>query len=477
MTLLRRRILYLSFIAVFIIAGGIILFYLQGYRLNTNNEKWQIERTGAIQAESNPQGADILINGQIINDQTPATILSLRPADYEIKLNLNGFQSWLKTLKVEPSEVTFTGEVRLWPETNTGSAAGTNNIINSWLSPNGENLLYLAKPNAGFELWLLNLQSGQSRLLSRQSSYEIINLEWNSSSRDFLTQERSADSVIWRLYNLESNSWEDISLPAGSTFNNVHWGDNRNTAYAATSTELYEINLRTQSSKMIWREKIVDFRIHNELVYAITRNSGEAIALKLLNLSTLKNIPLTESPVLSTNVKFLTDKKDWLPLFDTDRHTLHLLNSPLTESKPVRTLNDITTFSWSAEDDLIITNNFEIWQYNFKDESPSFVERLSTTLSGAQKFGTEPYIVFFTNNEVWAIELDNRGERQRWLIGKFDYNVTGIFISPDYKTLTVQTTNDFYRLDLNPQHQEASAPLTDSPVTTIRKYLHLSNNQ
>ncbi|HLD86362.1 MAG TPA: PEGA domain-containing protein [Patescibacteria group bacterium] len=472
MTLHRRRWLYLSFIVIFVIVGSALLFYLQGYRLSLTN--WQVERTGAIQANSEPKNARVSLNGQIADELTPATLLSLRPADYDVELTLAGFQTWHKTLTVSPAEVTFTGNVTLWPELNTGTPLGVTNLSNSFLSPNGENLLYLTKPNAGTELWLLNLTSGQVRLLTRNAAAEIIAAEWQSSSRELLTQERLGKTLIWRVFSLETNSWKEVTLPPELSVNAIHWGEERGLLYATTTNELYELDQRTQATKLIWRERLKDWRVHDGLIFGLTSHNGEAISLKLLNLSNLQTVPLTETPTLSTDVTFMPARQDWLPLFDADRHSLYLLHSPLSDLKPIRLLPEVTTMSWASNDSLVITNNFEIWQYNLADESPIFVERLSSTLAGAQRYGAEPYILFFGGNEIWATELDDRGERQRWLLAQFSSNVTSLFLSPEAATLTVQTADDIYRLNLRATAQTSSPP-TDLPSTMIQKFLHLSN--
>lgn len=447
MTIIGRRALYLSFITVFVIAGTIILFYLQGYRIDIHN-KWQIERTGAIQVNSYPKNANIILNDELFKNTTPATILSLKPGDYQLKLSLDGFQPWSKTVAVTAAEVTLSGDITLWPNTNTGTPLKVPKLNESWLSPNNENLLYVTKPTSGNELWLLNLKSGQTRLLARQANSEIISLEWSPSSRILLVQEKSGSNLTWRTFNLEESLWQDLYPPTGLNFTAMHWGEDRNLLYGTTGNELYEYNLRNQTNKLVWREKINDFRVNDKIVFALTRNSGESLGLKLLNLSNLQPATLPETPVLSTNLKFFNSHDGWLPLFDADRHTLYLLHSPLSGNETTKILPNVTTYNWGLDQNLVITNNFEIWLFNIADESPVFVERLSSTLTGALRYYTTPYVLFFSGPEVWAIELDNRGEKQRWLIGKFDEDVTNIFLSPDYKTLTVQTTADLYRLTI-----------------------------
>lgn len=448
MTLLHRRLLYISFIIIFIITGGILLFYLQGYRLNTSD--WQIKRTGALQVESLPKEAKIYLNDRLWPETTPTTLLSLSPGDYKIELQLDGFQSWSKILRVNPKEVTFTGNVRLWLETKEATPIMTTAapIVNSWLAPNGENLLYLTKSNGGNELWLLNLKSGQTRLIARHANTEVVEAEWSESSRDIIIQEDNKQTYQWRIFNLEANLWEEITPPANSSLSAIHWGEDRHLVYGATATELYEINLRTQTAKLIWRERLIDFRLHAGLIFALVKQGNTAVELKLLKLSNLKQVPLLENPPLSTNIKFATTNKNWLPLLDIDRHQLYLLASPLSEEKPVRLLPDITTFYWTTDRNLITTNNFEIWQYNVTEDTLTFIERLSSILAGAQKYGPEPYLIFWSGNEIWALETDNRDRRQRWLIGTLTEEIRGVFLSPDYKTLTAQTANNLYRFNL-----------------------------
>ncbi len=472
MTLTKRRWLYNSFIIVFIVAGAALLFYLQGYRLSP--PQWQIEKTGAIQATTEPANAQISLNGELFKRLTPTTILSLRPADYEVELKTPGYQTWKKTLRVAPAEVTFTGEVTLWPEANSGTSLNVNGLADSYLAPNHANLLYIVKNGASKELWLLNIKSGTPRLLARNADSLIINIEWSSSSREFLIQEKINNQNSWRIFSVENNEWEELSLPTDLLVNLMHWGEEKNLLYAATTDELYLINRRLHSTKLIWREKIIDFREADGLLFCLTRGYNDSLNLKIFNPSDLHTIPLAETPTLTNSSVFLTSSSSWLPLFDADRHYLYLLHSPLTESKPIRTIPEVTTVGSISDSSLIITNNFEIWSYVFDDDAPKFIERLSTSLSGAWQFADKPYVIFYTGKEVWVVEMDNRGERQRWLIGKYDQDITDIFVSSEADSLIIQTTNNLYKTELKPSLLPSWQPV-GSPLTRIQKYLHLSS--
>ena len=449
MDLKLRRALYLSFFLIFIVVAVWLLFYLQGYRYNPAKHK--LERTGALMVDSTPSGATIVLNGGIQKQATPATIQPLKPGDYEVIVNLPGLQTWRKILNVKPSRVTFTGRLKLWPPPSTGERISGTALTNSSLAPNGENLLYYSSSGLSSGLWLFNLASGQATLLSRPSNSTVSATEWASSSHEILISEKSTQGTAWRTFDLEDQTWEQLTLPPGTAPTAIHWGSNSNSLYVSTPDELYQWNRRSRTLKLLWREALLDFRVHDGLVFGLSRQANGAFNLKILNQSNLQPVPLTDQPTLSTNVAFLEAHGDWLPLFDQDRHVLYLLHSPLTELKPVRRLPEVVTLDWSAGGDrLLLTNNFEIWEYRIEDDRLNLLLRLSTPLVQARAYGQEAYLIYATSQEVWALELDYRGEQQRWLLAKYDSEVEDLFLDPAGRTLNIKTHDGFYRLGFIP---------------------------
>src|SRR3989344_760889 len=107
MTYRARRLLFLFSIAVFLIVSGPLLLYTFGYRFSFSN--FDIHKTGGIFVHTNPPGTSLVIEK---TERTTsyltgnAFIQNLRPAPYTIRVSRKGYQSWEKTVDVEPQAVT-----------------------------------------------------------------------------------------------------------------------------------------------------------------------------------------------------------------------------------------------------------------------------------------------------------------------------------------------------------------------------------
>ena len=447
MDLTLRRFLYLSFFAIFFIVGAALLFHLQGYRYN--QDKGRIEQTGAIVVESIPKGALVTVNDKEQSRLTPAAIQSLAAGDYNVSVHLDGYQDWRKVLGVRSSRVTFSGQLRLWPPPQLGERMLGTSGAESLLSPNGQHLLYRLRSGLASGLWLMNLATGKTALITRPSSGTASALAWSPSSRRILSFQLNSGSARIDLYDLEEDLWETVPLPNEVKPQLVRWGENDQLLYVATTEELYQWNRRTKALKLVWRERLDDFRVHDELVWGLVRSNSGGLGLKVLNRTNLKLIPLEEPPQLAGSASFFEARGEWLPLLDQDRHTLYLLHSPLTELAPVRKLPEVISVDWAPDGDrLLLTNNIEIWEYRIDDDKLTLRERVSEPITKSRFFGEEAYLIAAVGNKVWALELDERGERQRWLLAEYTTPIEDIFLDPKVRTLTVETADGFYRLTL-----------------------------
>jgi hypothetical protein len=462
MDLFIRRILYSSFFVVFIIVSAVLLFYLQGFRYNA--QKGIVERTGAIVAESIPEQATVVINGEIKKNTTPSSFQSLNPGDYEVVINMSGWQTWHKIITVKPSRATFTGVVHLWPTPQVGERITTNPAVNVTSSPDRSKILYYSKSGLSSGIWLLNLANGETNIIARPSLTDILSLEWTNSGKEFLITQKSLGGNNFQIFNLSERQWGNLNFPTNFSPSIIHFNEDENIIYAYSQNELYQFNRRTHSLKLVWREKLNDFRYHDGLIFGLVPNESGGINLKILNLSNLQLVPMEDSLVLSTSLAFLESKGDWLPLFDQDRHTLYLLHSPLTELEPIRRLPEITKIDWASDGkSILLTNNFEMWQYNIPDNKLNLLLRVSTPLTQARFLNNEPYLIYTSGTKVWGLELDTRGEQQNWLLADYPSAVEDIFIDPLSKSVNVKLPDGFWRINLKPNLSQSDEPLINWP--------------
>jgi len=98
----RIRILsLLTTIAVLVIFGGVAILYARGYRLE--NEGITIAQKGLLVVNSDPTGAEIIVNGEL-RSATNNT-LTLAPNTYDIRVQKEGFIPWEKRVQVKEEEV------------------------------------------------------------------------------------------------------------------------------------------------------------------------------------------------------------------------------------------------------------------------------------------------------------------------------------------------------------------------------------
>jgi len=175
----------------------------RGYRFNAADKK--ISSTGLLVATSDPDGAQIWLNGKL--KSATNTTLTLNPGWYDVKLVKEGYLPWFKRMKVM-GEVVSETQASLYPSTPSLTPLTNNGIIAPVISPDGTKVAFAAplppetagspneilsnQPTTG--LWVLNLTSsalGFSRdplLVSKNSYIDFTNaiFLWSPDSKQIL---------------------------------------------------------------------------------------------------------------------------------------------------------------------------------------------------------------------------------------------------------------------------------------------------
>ena len=103
----RRRIFY-TLVVLFIIVGGGMVFYADGWRLDFRN--WHITKIGGIYIRAFPENASLYLDGKPVQNQsgflTTGTLVSdLLPRSYRVALKADGYDDWQENAAVLPSQV------------------------------------------------------------------------------------------------------------------------------------------------------------------------------------------------------------------------------------------------------------------------------------------------------------------------------------------------------------------------------------
>lgn len=200
-----RLSIFLTTIIIVGIVGTIATFFARGYRFD--NEKGNFSANGLLVVNSDPNGAQILINGEL-KTATNATV-SLFPGIYDVTVKKEGFLPWYKRLTIEKEIVTQVN-VTLFSSAPSLSAVTLSGSVSPILSPDMTKIAYAVpfslenQDKAG--LWVLetvNLPLGFNREPKRITDGDISKgvWEWSPNSNEILLNTQTG------LYLLNANEF------------------------------------------------------------------------------------------------------------------------------------------------------------------------------------------------------------------------------------------------------------------------------
>lgn len=135
-----RKIILWFLVFLFVVIGGVVIFYAQGYRLNFS--PLGVQKIGAIYVRSFPRDADVYLDGKMVKRtnhifgssffflQGGTLMNDLFPKKYSLSLKWNDYEDWNQTLEVRPSLVTEIKYAVLAPKIS--STVSTSSITGFW---------------------------------------------------------------------------------------------------------------------------------------------------------------------------------------------------------------------------------------------------------------------------------------------------------------------------------------------------------
>ncbi|HLD01243.1 MAG TPA: PEGA domain-containing protein, partial [Patescibacteria group bacterium] len=137
---MRKHLLTSFVILLFLIAGTIlVVLYGRGYRINLQDGKPDVSKTGILAAKSQPDGAQVYIDG----DLTAATNenINLTPGEYTVRIVKDGYFSWEKHIAITEEVVTY-ADAYLFPTAPKLESITSTGIKNPILDPTKTKLAY-----------------------------------------------------------------------------------------------------------------------------------------------------------------------------------------------------------------------------------------------------------------------------------------------------------------------------------------------
>ncbi len=248
----KRFIITIVTLIVIVFSAGVAIFFAKGYSISTKEKR--IVGTGIVTIASEPDAASIFIDGHLTT-ATNATISSLSPKTYSIKVVKEGFIPWEKSVTVKEGLVTelkiilFPAIPTIYPLTFTG-------VTTPILSPDGSKLVYIVPSSSAKKngIWVWTMKNQPIAFVRSSEPHQIASnvvidfskaiLRWSPDSKQVLA------TVANNNYLLESESLNndprDITPTLLATING--WEEDTRAKNNAGILAIKDANLRKIAS-------------------------------------------------------------------------------------------------------------------------------------------------------------------------------------------------------------------------------------
>jgi hypothetical protein len=109
-----RKIIFYIFSLLYLIICPLIVLRMLGFVFNPLTH--HLEKTGLVYISTNPPDAAVYIDGRLAHQATPTVIRDLTPGSHFIRLQLNGYNDWERTIPIVGKKATVLANTLLIPE-------------------------------------------------------------------------------------------------------------------------------------------------------------------------------------------------------------------------------------------------------------------------------------------------------------------------------------------------------------------------
>jgi len=418
-----RLILFTLCILVFLLVTPFIVLYAIGYRAPQKSGTVTSPSVGVLIIESFPRRANTLINNKGVGT-TPEAVTDLKPGPVNIKVTKEGYLPWEKNINIEPGQVTYLDNIRLFKEEIIPKEL-SDKVANFSLSPSRDLLAVTDNKNI---VKIIDLDGNEIFSSGQFTTSPIKRILWSPDSEYFLAFV-GQKTYAFNIYNRNiAPSPINFTSPTEIVWDPripgrilVQTNKNNLLGYhissQAVTTLAEDISLFAPSAKSIFT---ID---ENNNVYEIS------LLGHLINKYTLDTQePIKEILVTPTSNIALIFTSGKLAIFTTDNKLLEVTDQ-------------VKRAGWSPDGKLLYYQKdpMSIHVYNaFNERLPylpvhasSLVLRLSRPIDHPQWFAGGHHLIYQTGDEIKITEIDTRDHPITFTLDSTDLGNCQCDVGPD----------------------------------------------
>lgn len=404
-----RRIIFWSFFLLFIVLTFYFSLVASGYSINWSFLKDPckigfLQKTGILALNSNPSGAQIELDRNfkslfapkdILKDKkikTPYKIKNLIPGEYSLKIELDGYWPFEKTVYIDPGQTTYLEDVVLLKKTLP---------VMLFSSPVQE-----VKIN-NFSSHLIFIDD--NKFFDINNEVEV-GLEKNVDSLDFLS-----DNFLLindkEVFNYKEKKYLDFKVEDKSNIRNIK--DDKNNLYYLDSDSLFSYNFIFQENNLILNDTgLVDYYFSGDYIFLISQHDNFE-QFKIYSNKDKKIIRFIDLP-LNGDYRFIPSENNLIFVYDQLYSSLYLID-PFSQLNPIRdVLRNIKDINFVDNNSFLYFSNFEIRIFNLSLMQSSLVSRFEKEIKSLL-WHPRGYVIFSDGKNIKAIDF------------KYDKYITNLF--------------------------------------------------
>ncbi len=267
----RRFIVTILTVLTISLIGGIVIFLAKGYTFSP--EQKRIVGTGIITVTSKPDAASVFVDGHLTT-ATDATISSLPPKQYTVKVVKEGFIPWEKQVEVKEGLVTEL-KVTLFPAIPTIYPLTFSGVEGAILSPDGDKLAYIVPSDKKMGVWVWTMAKDQPIAFARSSEphqiakssqsidYTAASLRWSPDSKQVLVTLNN-NNYLMNADNFNDEPRDITPILSGTLKGWEEDVENREQARLATIQDVMVRRTASDSAVIKWSPDETKFMYRNK---------------------------------------------------------------------------------------------------------------------------------------------------------------------------------------------------------------------
>lgn len=381
-SLLVRLTIYPLVALIFVAIALYIMLISFGYTINFQDGKITTTKTGIIIIASNPGDANVYINDDLYRKKTSALpffnlkINRLPAAEYQIKIEKEGYITWEGSVNVKPGYVTWLNYILMIPEKTEEKPFNLPGEVKKIIASSDNNILIVSAIDDEQKiqtLWRIDTVSkNKSKVyespILEKSAIDPVLVSYGNDRLLYKEIVDKKESLKVRELKSNGQSW-DITSQFGVEFENIYFSPySHDELYGLRVNNLYKINfVQKNMSASLSKEVIGIYPNENEML--LVQNTKDNFGLwKIERNNDLKNIIKAIPASKNYQITFSKESNYYLVYVADEKDLLHYSNG--ARNPTLETIGkDVTYYRLSSSARrVLIKSNSEIKTYDIEEE-------------------------------------------------------------------------------------------------------------